>query len=143
MTENEIFSNNVCWSSNTRFIPNWLCFLTWFAGRCAVVANESGNANIVSKIVTSAVFALSSLWYLNMQFSYVSLVLNNAAHNLAVLKDSGTEVSGFWSKHLLETYNASSSPVFTISLINEPIAIILVVSIALILLSAIWMSDKS
>ena len=30
-----------------------------------------------------------------MQFSYVSLVLNNAAHNLAVLKDSGTEVSGF------------------------------------------------
>ncbi|MEC9392081.1 MAG: hypothetical protein VYE11_01015 [Pseudomonadota bacterium] len=141
MTENEIFQIMFAGLQTQGLFLIGFAFLTWFAGRCAVVANESGNANIVSKIVTSA-FALSSLWYLNMQFSYVSLVLNNAAHNLAVLKDSGTEVSGF-GQNFIETYNASSSQVPTISLINEPIAIILVVSIALILLSAIWMSDSN
>ena len=69
-------------------------------------------------------------------------MLNNAAHNLAVLKDSGSEVSGF-GQNFIETYNASSSEVPTISLINEPIAIILVASIALILLSAIWVSNPN
>ena len=135
MTENEIFQIMFAGLQTQGLFLIGFAFLTWFAGRCAVVAN------IVSKIVTSA-FALSSLWYLNMQFSYVSLVLNNAAHNLAVLKDSGTEVSGF-GQNFIETYDASSSQVPTISLINEPIAIILVVSIALILLSAIWMNNSN
>ena len=61
---------------------------------------------------------------------------------MAVLKDSGTEVSGF-GQNFIETYDASSSQVPTISLINEPIAIILVASIALILLSAIWMNNSN
>ena len=116
-------------------------FLTWFAGRCAVVTNESGNANIVSKILISA-FALSSLWYVNLQFSYVALHINSASHSMAVLKDSGVDISAR-SSQLIDTFGGSSSEVPRLSLINEPIGIILVASIAIILLTAIWMGGSN
>ena len=41
-------------------------FAAWFSGRAAVVSNETGNANIISKIVITA-FALSSIFYINLQ----------------------------------------------------------------------------
>ena len=69
MTENEIFQIMFAGLQTQGLFLIGFAFLTWFAGRCAVVANESGNANIVSKIVTSA-FALSSLWYLNINSKY-------------------------------------------------------------------------
>ena len=50
-------------------------------------------------------------------------VLNNAAHNLAVLKDSGTEVSGF-GQNFIETYNAQWLYKFQQHLINEPMIIL-------------------
>ena len=43
-------------------------FSTWFAGRCAVVTQEKGNANMLSKVVISA-FALSSIYYVNCRFA--------------------------------------------------------------------------
>ncbi len=116
-------------------------FLTWFAGRCAVVTNEAGNSNLISKIVISA-FALSSLWYVNLQFSYVALHINGAAHSLAVLKDSGAEISAR-SEQLVGLYGASSQNVPSLSLVNDPIGIVLIASIAIILLSGIWLSGSN
>ena len=54
--------------------------------------HEKGNANLFGKIVVSA-FSLTSLWYINMQFSYVSLGISSASHSMAVLKDETGSVS--------------------------------------------------
>ena len=77
-------------------------FATWFAGRCAVVTNESGNSNIISKIVITA-FALSSIYYVNFQVVWIDLHIRNYGHSLAVLKESGADISASAQACLLYT----------------------------------------
>jgi len=117
-------------------------FATWFAGRCAVVTNESGNSNIISKIVITA-FALSSIYYVNFQVVWIDLHIKNYGHELAVLKESGADISAR-AEAAIELFGASASDVPTLGLIPEnPIAIIFILSITLILLSGIWMNGSN
>ncbi len=117
-------------------------FATWFAGRCAVVTNEQGNANLVSKILISA-FALSSIYYVNYQVCFIDLYIAQYGHSLAVLQQSGVELSGR-ALSAIEFTGGSASDVPQLSLIPaNPIAIIFVLSITLILLTGIWTSNSS
>ena len=118
-------------------------FATWFAGRCAVVTNETGNANLFSKIVISG-FGLSSIYFLNLQFTYVDFHLKNYAHSLYNLKESGAEVSsrGDAAIELFGRGNASEVP--GMSLIPaDPIGIVFIASLTLIILASIWMSGSN
>ena len=118
-------------------------FATWFAGRCAVVTNESGNANLFSKIVITG-FGLSSIYYVNLQFTYVDFHIRNYAHSLYNLRESGAEISsrGESAIEIFGAGNASEIP--GMSLIpSDPIGIIFIASLTLIILSAIWMGGSN
>ena len=115
-------------------------FLAWFSGRASVIMHEKGNANLFGKIVVSA-FSLTSIWYINMQFAYVSLGIRGAAHSMAVLKEETGSVSAR-GQSLIDNFGGSTE-VPTFSLINEPAGLILVISLALCLLSGIWMGDSN
>ena len=140
MSEFEIWSTlNSGLAMNGLFLIGF-SFLAWFSGRASVIMHEKGNANLFGKIVVSA-FSLTSLWYINMQFSYVSLGISNAAHSMAVLKDETGSVSAR-GQSLIDNFNGSTE-VPTFSLINEPAGLILVISLALCLLSGIWMGESN
>jgi len=140
MSEFEIWSTlNSGLAMNGLFLIGF-SFLAWFSGRASVIMHEKGNANLFGKIVVSA-FSLTSLWYINMQFSYVSLGISSASHSMAVLKDETGSVSAR-GQSLIDNFNGSTE-VPTFSLINEPAGLILVISLALCLLSGIWMGDSN
>ena len=140
MSEFEIWSTlNSGLAMNGLFLIGF-SFLAWFSGRASVIMHEKGNANLFGKIVVSA-FSLTSLWYINMQFSYVSLGISSASHSMAVLKDETGSVSAR-GQSLIDNF-VGSTEVPTFSLINEPAGLILVISLALCLLSGIWMGDSN
>ena len=140
MSEFEIWSTlNSGLAMNGLFLIGF-SFLAWFSGRASVIMHEKGNANLFGKIVVSA-FSLTSLWYINMQFSSVSLGISSAAHSMAVLKDETGSVSAR-GQSLIDNFNGSTE-VPTFSLINEPAGLILVISLALCLLSGIWMGESN
>lgn len=140
MSEFEIWSTlNSGLAMNGLFLIGF-SFLAWFSGRASVIMHEKGNANLFGKIVVSA-FSLTSLWYINMQFSYVSLGISSASHSMAVLKDETGSVSAR-GQSLIDNFNGSTE-VPTFSLINEPAGLILVISLALCLLSGIWMGESN
>ena len=118
-------------------------FATWFAGRCAVVTNESGNANLFSKIVITG-FGLSSIYYVNLQFTYVDFHIRNYAHSLYNLKASGADISsrGESAIEIFGAGNASEIPGMSL-LPSDPIGIIFIASLTLIILSAIWMGGSN
>ena len=140
MSEFEIWSTlNSGLAMNGLFLIGF-SFLAWFSGRASVIMHEKGNANLFGKIIVSA-FSLTSLWYINMQFSYVSLGISSASHSMAVLKDETGSVSAR-GQSLIDNFNGSTE-VPTFSLINEPAGLILVISLALCLLSGIWMGESN
>lgn len=114
-------------------------FLAWFSGRASVIMHEKGNANLFGKIVISA-FSLTSIWYINMQFAYVSLGIRGAAHSMAVLKEETGSVSAR-GQSLIDNFGGSTE-VPTFSLFSEPLGLILVISLALCLLSGIWIDNS-
>ena len=91
MTETEIFTslNNTLMATGL-FAITW-AFLVWVAGRAVTIAVEN-NAGIITKIVTT-IFGLSALWQFNFAFAYVPWSFATAAHSLAVLKSSGTNLT--------------------------------------------------
>ena len=115
-------------------------FLAWFSGRASVIMHEKGNANLLGKIIVSA-FSLTSIWYINMQFAYVSLGIRGAAHSMAVLKEETGSVSAR-GQSLIDNFNGSTE-VPTFSLVNEPAGLVLVIALAMCLLSGIWMGDSN
>tara|TARA_B100000886_G_scaffold334409_1_gene289893 strand:+ start:1354 stop:1755 length:402 start_codon:yes stop_codon:yes gene_type:complete len=114
-------------------------FLAWFSGRASVIMHEKGNANLFGKIVISA-FSLTAIWYINMQFAYVSLGIRGAAHSMAVLKEETGSVSAR-GQSLIDNFGGSTE-VPTFSLYSEPLGLILVISLALCLLSGIWIDNS-
>tara|TARA_B100000459_G_scaffold82096_1_gene45903 strand:+ start:123 stop:551 length:429 start_codon:yes stop_codon:yes gene_type:complete len=115
-------------------------FLAWFSGRASVIMHEKGNANLFGKIVVSA-FSLTSIWYINLQFAYVSLGIRGAAHSMAILKEETGSVSAR-GQSLIDNFDGSTE-VPTFSLINEPVGLVLVISLTLCLLSGIWMTNSN
>ena len=108
-----------------------------------MVTNETGNANLFSKIVISG-FGLSSIYFLNLQFTYVDFHLKNYAHSLYNLKESGADISsrGDTAIELFGRGNASEVP--GMSLIPaDPIGIVFIASLTLIILASIWMSGSN
>ena len=91
MNEVEIYSQLSNSLAATALFGILWAFLLWVAGRSASVAIES-DAGIVMKIAVT-VFGLVSLFQFNLTVSWVRFSFETAAHSLAVLKESGGELS--------------------------------------------------
>ena len=113
-------------------------FLLWVAGRSASVAIES-DAGIVMKIAVT-VFGLVSLFQFNLSASYVRFGFETAAHSLAVLKESGADLSAR-ALSSIEVMNGSTEvPQF--SLIPEPIVILFLLSVGYLIIGRLWLGPK-
>ena len=100
------------------------------------------NKKVNISIVITA-FALSSIYYVNFQVVWIDLHIRNYGHSLAVLKESGADISAR-AQAAIELFGANASDVPTLGLIPEnSIAIIFILSITLILLSGIWMNGSN
>ena len=138
MNEVEIYSQLSNSLSTTALFGIMWAFLLWVAGRSASVAIES-NAGIVMKIAVT-VFGLVSLFQFNLSASYVRFGFETAAHSLAVLKESGTDLSAR-ALSSIEVMNGSTEvPQF--SLMPEPIVILFLVSVGYLIIGRLWLGPK-
>ena len=113
-------------------------FLLWVAGRSASVAIESG-AGIVMKIAVT-VFGLVSLFQFNLSGSWVRFSFETAAHSLAVLKESGADLSAR-ALSTIENMNGSTVvPEF--SLIPDPIGVLFILSVCYLIIGIFWLGTK-
>ena len=138
MSEIEIYSQLSNSLSTTALFGIMWAFLLWVAGRSASVAIES-DAGIVMKIAVT-VFGLVSLFQFNLSASYVRFGFETAAHSLAVLKESGTDLSAR-ALSSIEVMNGSTEvPQF--SLIPEPIVILFLLSVGYLIIGRLWLGPK-
>ena len=138
MSEVEIYSQLSNSLSSTALFGIMWAFLLWVAGRSASVAIES-DAGIVMKIAVT-VFGLVSLFQFNLSASYVRFGFETAAHSLAVLKESGTDLSAR-ALSSIEVMNGSTEvPQF--SLIPEPIVILFLLSVGYLIIGRLWLGPK-
>ena len=138
MSEVEIYSQLSNSLSTTALFGIMWAFLLWVAGRSASVAIES-DAGIVMKIAVT-VFGLVSLFQFNLSASYVRFGFETAAHSLAVLKESGTDLSAR-ALSSIEVMNGSTEvPQF--SLIPEPIVILFLLSVGYLIIGRLWLGPK-
>ena len=138
MSEVEIYSQLSNSLSTTALFGIMWAFLLWVAGRSASVAIES-DAGIVMKIAVT-VFGLVSLFQFNLSASYVRFGFETAAHSLAVLKESGTDLSAR-ALSSIEVMNGSTEvPQF--SLMPEPIVILFLLSVGYLIIGRLWLGPK-
>ena len=138
MNEVEIYSQLSNSLSTTALFGIMWAFLLWVAGRSASVAIES-DAGIVMKIAVT-VFGLVSLFQFNLSASYVRFGFETAAHSLAVLKESGTDLSAR-ALSSIEVMNGSTEvPQF--SLMPEPIVILFLLSVGYLIIGRLWLGPK-
>tara|TARA_B100000965_G_scaffold190034_1_gene158641 strand:+ start:260 stop:688 length:429 start_codon:yes stop_codon:yes gene_type:complete len=142
MTETEIFTslNNTLMATGL-FAITW-AFLVWVAGRAVTIAVEN-NAGIITKIVTT-IFGLSALWQFNFAFAYVPWSFATAAHSLAVLKSSGTDLT-LSGESFLNAFpgevSESAAPVFTI-IPNDPFYTLFILSALYLVVGRLWIGNK-
>ena len=138
MSEVEIYSQLSNSLSTTALFGIMWAFLLWVAGRSASVAIES-DAGIVMKIAVT-VFGLVSLFQFNLAASYVRFGFETAAHSLAVLKESGADLSAR-ALSSIEVMNGSTDvPQF--SLMPEPIGILFILSVGYLIIGRLWLGPK-
>ena len=138
MNEVEIYSQLSNSLSTTALFGILWAFLLWVAGRSASIAIESG-AGIVMKIAVT-VFGLVSLFQFNLSASWVRFSFENAAHSLAVLKESGGELSAR-AISTIENMNGSTAvPEF--SLTPDPIGILFLLSVGYLIIGRLWLGQK-
>ena len=138
MSEVEIYSQLSNSLSTTALFGIMWAFLLWVAGRSASVAIES-DAGIVMKIAVT-VFGLVSLFQFNLSASYVRFGFETAAHSLAVLKESGADLSAR-ALSSIEAMNGSTD-VRKFSLIPEPIGILFIRSVGYLIIGRLWLGPK-
>ena len=112
MSEVEIY-NQLSLSLNTTALFGLVwAFLLWVAGRSASVALEN-NAGILMKIAVT-VFGLVSLYQFNVALSWVRFNFESAAHSLAVLKASGSDVSARADSFISNANGSTDVPAFNL-----------------------------
>ncbi len=138
MNEIEIY-NQLSLSLNTTALFGLVwAFLLWVAGRSASVALEN-NAGVLMKIAVT-VFGLVSLYQFNIALSWVRFNFESAAHSLAVLKESGVDISARAESFINNANGSSDVPVFNIT--PDLIGILFLLSVGYLIVGRLWLGHK-
>tara|TARA_Y100001936_G_scaffold54713_2_gene53485 strand:- start:4746 stop:5162 length:417 start_codon:yes stop_codon:yes gene_type:complete len=138
MNEIEIY-NQLSLSLNTTALFGLVwAFLLWVAGRSASVALEN-NAGVLMKIAVT-VFGLVSLYQFNIALSWVRFNFESAAHSLAVLKESGVDISARAESFINNANGSTDVPVFNIT--PDLIGILFLLSVGYLIVGRLWLGHK-
>ena len=138
MSEVEIY-NQLSLSLNTTALFGLVwAFLLWVAGRSASVALEN-NAGILMKIAVT-VFGLVSLYQFNVALSWVRFNFESAAHSLAVLKASGTDVSARADSFISNANGSTDVPAFNLT--PDLLGILFLLSVGYLIIGRLWIGHK-
>ena len=138
MTEVEIY-NQLSLSLNTTALFGLVwAFLLWVAGRSASVALEN-NAGILMKIAVT-VFGLVSLYQFNVALSWVRFNFESAAHSLAVLKASGSDVSARADSFISNANGSTDVPAFNLT--PDLLGILFLLSVGYLIIGRLWIGHK-
>jgi len=138
MSEVEIY-NQLSLSLNTTALFGLVwAFLLWVAGRSASVALEN-NAGILMKIAVT-VFGLVSLYQFNVALSWVRFNFESAAHSLAVLKASGTDVSARADSFISNVNGSTDVPSFNLT--PDLLGILFLISVGYLIIGRLWIGHK-
>ena len=138
MSEVEIY-NQLSLSLNTTALFGLVwAFLLWVAGRSASVALEN-NAGVLMKIAVT-VFGLVSLYQFNIALSWVRFNFESAAHSLAVLKESGVDISARAESFINNANGSTDVPVFNIT--PDLIGILFLLSVGYLIVGRLWLGHK-
>ena len=138
MNEIEIY-NQLSLSLNTTALFGLVwAFLLWVAGRSASVALEN-NAGVFMKIAVT-VFGLVSLYQFNIALSWVRFNFESAAHSLAVLKESGVDISARAESFINNANGSTDVPVFNIT--PDLIGILFLLSVGYLIVGRLWLGHK-
>ncbi len=140
MNEVEIYNNlNNSLIATGLFFIGW-AFLVWVAGRAVTIAIEN-NAGIITKIVTT-IFGLTAVWQFNNVLSFVPWNFAGAGHSLAVLKESGVDLSAR-SESFLGITGSSASEVPQLSIIPaDPFTLLFILSALYLVVARLWIGNK-
>ena len=134
MSEVEIY-NQLSLSLNTTALFGLVwAFLLWVAGRSASVALEN-NAGILMKIAVT-VFGLVSLYQFNVALSWVRFNFESAAHSLAVLKASGSDVSARADSFISNANGSTDVPAFNLT--PDLLGILFLLSVGYLIIGRLW-----
>ena len=138
MSEVEIY-NQLSLSLNTTALFGLVwAFLLWVAGRSASVALEN-NAGILMKIAVT-VFGLVSLYQFNVALSWVRFNFESAAHSLAVLKASGSDVSARADSFISNANGSTDVPAFNLT--PDLLGILFLLSVGYLINGRLWIGHK-
>ena len=138
MSEVEIY-NQLSLSLNTTALFGLVwAFLLWVAGRSASVALEN-NAGILMKIAVT-VFGLVSLYQFNVALSWVRFNFESAAHSLAVLKASGSDVSARADSFISNANGSTDVPAFNLT--PDLLGILFLLSVGYLIIGRLWIGHK-
>ena len=138
MSEVEIY-NQLSLSLNTTALFGLVwAFLLWVAGRSASVALEN-NAGILMKIAVT-VFGLVSLYQFNVALSWVRFNFESAAHSLAVLKASGSDVSARADSFISNANGSTDVPAFNLT--PDLLGILFLLSVGYFIIGRLWIGHK-
>lgn len=140
MNEVEIYNNlNNSLIATGLFFIGW-SFLVWVAGRAVTIAIEN-NAGIITKLVTT-LFGLTAVWQFNNVLNFVPWNFAGAGHSLAVLKNSGTDLSAR-SEAFVNMTGSSAAEVPQFSLIpSDPIVLVFILSALYLVVGRLWVGNK-
>ena len=138
MSEVEIY-NQLSLSLNTTALFGLVwAFLLWVAGRSASVALEN-KAGILMKIAVT-VFGLVSLYQFNVALSWVRFNFESAAHSLAVLKASGSDVSARADSFISNANGSTDVPAFNLT--PDLLGILFLLSVGYLIIGRLWIGHK-
>ena len=138
MSEVEVY-NQLSLSLNTTALFGLVwAFLLWVAGRSASVALEN-NAGILMKIAVT-VFGLVSLYQFNVALSWVRFNFESAAHSLAVLKASGSDVSARADSFISNANGSTDVPAFNLT--PDLLGILFLLSVGYLIIGRLWIGHK-
>ena len=138
MSEVEIYNQlSVSLNTTALFGLVW-AFLLWVAGRSASVALEN-NAGILMKIAVT-VFGLVSLYQFNVALSWVRFNFESAAHSLAVLKASGSDVSARADSFISNANGSTDVPAFNLT--PDLLGILFLLSVGYLIIGRLWIGHK-
>ena len=138
MSEVEIY-NQLSLSLNTTALFGLVwAFLLWVAGRSASVALEN-NAGILMKIAVT-VFGFVSLYQFNVALSWVRFNFESAAHSLAVLKASGSDVSARADSFISNANGSTDVPAFNLT--PDLLGILFLLSVGYLIIGRLWIGHK-
>ena len=103
------------------------------------IISLENNAGVLMKIAVT-VFGLVSLYQFNIALSWVRFNFESAAHSLAVLKESGVDISARAESFINNANGSTDVPVFNIT--PDLIGILFLLSVGYLIVGRLWLGHK-